>query len=83
MTGSILDVLTACAMATGRSFTPPIRGRLTMCPYHVNKKTPALSISEEKGLFHCHGCGVKGGLLDAVIAFDLASNRTESSRWLA
>ena len=54
-----------------------------MCPYHLNKKTPALSISEEKGLFHCHGCGVKGGLLDAVIAFDLASNRTEASRWLA
>jgi DNA primase len=29
------------------------------CPFHVDK-TPSFSVSEEKGLFHCFGCGESG-----------------------
>ena len=36
----------------GREFTG-------LCPFH-NEKTPSFSVSEEKGLFHCFGCGAHG-----------------------
>jgi len=29
------------------------------CPFHEDK-TPSFSVSEEKGLFHCFGCGESG-----------------------
>ena len=32
---------------------------MVACPYH-QEKTPSLSISLEKGIFHCFGCGEKG-----------------------
>ena len=31
-----------------------------MCPFHADKKTPSFSVSPEKGLFYCFGCGVGG-----------------------
>lgn len=40
-----------------------IRGRRAtgLCPFH-QEKTPSLSIDLEKGVFHCFGCGVSGGV---------------------
>ena len=34
-----------------------------LCPLHNDKKSPSLSISPDKQLFHCFGCGAGG---DAV-----------------
>ena len=31
------------------------------CPFH-NDKTPSFSVSDEKGLFYCFGCGVGGNI---------------------
>jgi hypothetical protein len=31
-----------------------------LCPFHKDKKTPSLSVDENKGLWHCFGCQ-KGG----------------------
>ena len=31
------------------------------CPFH-NEKTPSFSVSDEKGLFYCFGCGVGGNV---------------------
>ena len=31
------------------------------CPFH-NEKTPSFSVSNEKGLFYCFGCGVGGNV---------------------
>jgi DNA primase catalytic core len=45
----------------GRSFM----GR---CPFHEDGKTPSLSISAEKGLWHCFGCGAGG---DAIRFLEL------------
>ncbi len=32
------------------------------CPFHADK-TPSFSVSEEKGLFHCFGCGESGDVI--------------------
>ena len=32
---------------------------LGLCPFH-NERTPSFSVSEEKGFFHCFGCGAHG-----------------------
>lgn len=37
------------------------RNYVGLCPFH-NEKTPSFSVSPEKGLFYCFGCGVGGGL---------------------
>ncbi len=33
-----------------------------LCPFH-NEKTPSFSVSEEKGFFHCFGCGAHGDII--------------------
>ncbi|MGL4388994.1 MAG: DNA primase [Brevinema sp.] len=34
-----------------------------LCPFHNDKNNPSLSISEEKGLYHCFSCGAGGNAL--------------------
>ncbi|MCQ2574490.1 MAG: DNA primase [Alphaproteobacteria bacterium] len=36
------------------------------CPFH-NEKTPSFSISEEKGYYHCFGCGEHGDIISFVM----------------
>jgi DNA primase len=35
---------------------------LGLCPFH-NEKTPSFTVSEEKGFFHCFGCGAHGDVI--------------------
>ncbi|MCD6579214.1 DNA primase [bacterium] len=37
-----------------------------LCPFHEDKKTPSLSISPDKGLYHCFGCGASGNIITFV-----------------
>ncbi len=43
------------------------RGRehLGLCPFH-NEKTPSFTVSDEKGFFHCFGCGAHGDVITFV-----------------
>ncbi len=39
------------------------------CPFH-NEKTPSCSVSAEKGLFHCFGCGAGGDVITFVMQIE-------------
>ena len=44
------------------------RGRelLGLCPFH-NEKTPSFTVVEEKGFYHCFGCGAHGDVIRFVM----------------
>ena len=37
------------------------------CVFH-DEKTPSLAFNPEKGVYHCHGCGAGGDVLDFAMA---------------
>ncbi len=44
------------------------KNTMALCPFH-QEKTPSLSISEEKGLYHCFGCGASGNAISFLIEY--------------
>lgn len=40
-----------------------------LCPFH-NEKTPSFSVSEQKQMFHCFGCGVGGNVYTFLMKYD-------------
>ncbi len=45
------------------------RNYVGLCPFH-HEKTPSFSVSPEKGLFYCFGCGAGGGLFQFVMRME-------------
>jgi DNA primase len=45
------------------------RDHLGLCPFH-KEKTPSFTVSEEKGFFHCFGCGAHGDVVGFVMRSD-------------
>jgi hypothetical protein len=39
------------------------------CPFHADQ-TPSFSVNEEKGLFHCFGCGESGDVFSFIMKLD-------------
>jgi DNA primase len=37
-----------------------------LCPFH-NEKTPSFTVSDDKGFFHCFGCGAHGDVIGFVM----------------
>jgi len=72
----IVDVISAYTplRKAGRSFM----GR---CPFH-QEKTPSFSVSQEKGVYHCFGCGKSGNVFTFIMDVE---NMTffESAKMLA
>ncbi len=44
------------------------RGRESagLCPFH-SERTPSFTVADEKGWYHCFGCGAHGGVIDFVM----------------
>ena len=40
-----------------------------LCPFH-NEKTPSFSVSQEKQIYHCFGCGKGGGVISFIMAME-------------
>ncbi|MFQ5984733.1 MAG: DNA primase, partial [Alphaproteobacteria bacterium] len=47
------------------------RGRehVALCPFH-SEKTPSFTVSEDKGFFHCFGCGAHGDVIAFLMRID-------------
>ncbi len=56
------------AGVVGRKVRLTKRGRefIGLCPFH-NEKTPSFTVNEEKGFYHCFGCGAHGD----VVSFEM------------
>ena len=50
----IIDVISEYVVLRKRG-----KDYLGLCPFH-NEKTPSFSVSQEKQVYHCFGCGVGG-----------------------
>jgi DNA primase len=46
----------------GREFTG-------LCPFHADK-TPSLHVNEDKGVYHCFGCGESGDVFNFIMKLD-------------
>ena len=40
-----------------------------LCPFH-SEKTPSFTVNEEKGIFHCFGCGVGGNVFSFLMQYE-------------
>ena len=45
------------------------------CPFH-NEKTPSFSVSEDKGFYHCFGCGEHGDIISFTMKSENVDFRT-------
>jgi DNA primase len=77
------------ASVVGRRVRLQKRGRdhVGLCPFH-NEKSPSFTVSEDKGFFHCFGCGAHGDVVGFVmrsegLAFPEAVERLAGEAGLA
>ncbi len=49
--------------------TPKGRNLWGLCPFH-SEKTPSFSVSPEKQIYHCFGCGKGGGVINFIMEME-------------
>ncbi|MCK5041780.1 MAG: DNA primase, partial [Sphingomonadales bacterium] len=58
---SLVDVVAKRVKLTRKG-----REHTGLCPFH-NEKTPSFTVSEEKGFYHCFGCGAHGDAIGFLV----------------
>ena len=58
---SLIEVVSDVVALRRRS-----RNAVGLCPFH-GEKTPSFNVSEERGFFHCFGCGEHGDVFGFVM----------------
>jgi DNA primase len=68
----IQDVLLQTSLVEVISQVVPLkkagRNHQACCPFH-NEKTPSFSVSSDKNLYHCFGCGASGNALNFLMQY--------------
>jgi DNA primase len=61
----------ACSEVIGRRVRLVRKGRehSGLCPFH-NEKTPSFTVNDDKGFFHCFGCGAHGDVIGFTMKID-------------
>jgi DNA primase len=52
----------------GVKLTPKGHEHIGLCPFH-KEKTPSFTVNEDKGFYHCFGCGAHGDVITFVMGF--------------
>lgn len=50
------------------------RNFLGLCPFH-KEKTPSFSVSTDKQIFHCFGCGIGGDVISFICKIENVNYR--------
>lgn len=60
-----------CSGVVGRRVKLTRRGRehVGLCPFH-GEKTPSFTVNDDKGFFHCFGCGAHGDVIGFAMRID-------------
>jgi DNA primase len=61
----------ACSSVVGRRVRLVKKGRefSGLCPFH-NEKSPSFFVNDDKGFFHCFGCGAHGDVIGFAMRID-------------
>ena len=61
----------SCSEVVGRRVRLVRKGRehSGLCPFH-NEKTPSFTVNDDKGFFHCFGCGAHGDVIGFTMRID-------------
>ncbi len=61
----------SCSEVIGRRVRLVRKGRehSGLCPFH-NEKTPSFTVNDDKGFFHCFGCGAHGDVIGFTMRID-------------
>ena len=61
----------SCSEVIGRRVRLVRKGRehSGLCPFH-NEKTPSFTVNDDKGFFHCFGCGAHGDVIGFAMKID-------------
>jgi DNA primase len=66
--------------ASGVELRPSGRAFMARCPFHVEDRTPSLSVGGVPGRYHCFACGAGGDVIDYVARFNGVGFRDAADR---
>jgi DNA primase len=64
LNNNIVDIISQNVKLTKKG-----NGYFGLCPFH-NEKTPSFSVSEEKQMYYCFGCGAGGNVITYVMEYE-------------